>query len=222
MSESIQCQATTQAGTQCKRNAQEGSAYCYTHRNYAAGAETPPAAEPKPKASKAELNEISSELKDLTDKLNEMASKLENRTNYTPPPYSPQALLGLFRENVHRFSPDIQPEVLETLKEGVKDTSPKEWLDPETWKGMWYLLNYSLAAEEDETLMGTFWRKLTSLPGGSLLAELRMAFEGTTKEDLMDLDTWKGAWMVLSYSMQERAEGLRSKFNGEEEEDSAA
>ncbi len=48
--------------------------------------------------------------------------------------------------------------------------------------------------------------------------EVIAAFEGATKEDLLDLDTWKGVWYMLNYSLQFQAEQIKLRLLGEEEE----
>ena len=44
------------------------------------------------------------------------------------------------------------------------------------------------------------------------------SFEGATREDLLDPDTWKGVWYMLNYSLQFQAEQIKHRFLGEEEE----
>ena len=48
--------------------------------------------------------------------------------------------------------------------------------------------------------------------------EILGSFEGATKEDLLDPDTWKGVWYMLNYSLQFQAEQLLQRFGRESEE----
>ena len=48
------------------------------------------------------------------------------------------------------------------------------------------------------------------------------SLEGASKEDLLDLDTWKGMWYMLNYSVQFQAEQLKQRLIGEEAGDDAA
>jgi hypothetical protein len=42
-------------------------------------------------------------------------------------------------------------------------------------------------------------------------------FEGATREDLLDPDTWKGVWYMLNYSLQFQAEQLKERLLAAEE-----
>jgi hypothetical protein len=44
-------------------------------------------------------------------------------------------------------------------------------------------------------------------------------FEGATREDLLDPDTWKGVWYMLNYSLQFQAEQLKERLLAAEERD---
>ena len=48
--------------------------------------------------------------------------------------------------------------------------------------------------------------------------ELMANFEGATKEDLLDPDTWKGVWYMLNYSLQFQAEQMKLRLIGESDE----
>ncbi len=40
-------------------------------------------------------------------------------------------------------------------------------------------------------------------------------FDGATREDLMDMDTWKGVWTMLTYSLQFQMQQLRERVTGQ-------
>ena len=44
--------------------------------------------------------------------------------------------------------------------------------------------------------------------------EILASFEGATKEDLLDPDTWKGVWYMLNYSLQFQAEQMMQRLGG--------
>ncbi|MDQ3247982.1 MAG: hypothetical protein M3Q45_02125, partial [Chloroflexota bacterium] len=124
------CAATTKSGAPCKNKAQTDSNYCYTHRNQAVAATAP--------ASSA-----SAQFNRLIDELNSLAGELRTQLpDYTPPTFSAGALVSLLRENLHRFTPELQVDLARQLKANLEGTSPQDLVDPETWKGLWYVLNY--------------------------------------------------------------------------------
>lgn len=202
--EKKRCLATTRAGTQCKNTAQEGSDYCHLHQAVAATPATP-------QAQTADFDELVSEL-------NEMAAKLQREEpKFNPPPFSPLNLLKLLRENIDRFTPDVQLGLLRELQDSLQGASAKDMLDPATWKGLVYLLGYSLQ-NESATLRSKFNHHLAKVPGGETLVNLQEMLEGSSPKDLLDADTWKGMWYLVNYSLQTQAQDVKRRILGSEEE----
>ena len=138
--EKKRCQATTKAGKPCKNWAQPGSDTCHLH---AAAAVAAPSAAPTA-AEQAEFSQ-------LVRELNELAAKLQSEEpTYTPPPFSPVNLLKLLRQNIDRFTPEAQRTLLREMQNSLQGASPKDLLDPETWKGMWYMINYSVQFQAEQ------------------------------------------------------------------------
>lgn len=151
-----QCEALTKAGSQCRNRALPDSAFCRIHRHTATRAvEATPLADPVAKATADAVtgtmvegaasfddearHELASELDTLIARLQAL------RPDYTPPPFSPQRLVALLEENLRGLAPDIQLGILERLR----GTLNEDLLDPDTWKGMWYMLNYTLEYQAD-------------------------------------------------------------------------
>lgn len=65
--------------------------------------------------------------------------------DYSPPPFSPRSLLQLIEENLGKLSPELQIGILEKLKRTISE----DLFDLDTWKGIWYMLNYSLEYQAD-------------------------------------------------------------------------
>ena len=49
--------------------------------------------------------------------------------------------------------------------------------------------------------------------------EILSTFEGATPEDFLDMDTWKGVWYMMNYSLRFQANQVRQRMLGEEEEE---
>jgi len=64
---------------------------------------------------------------------------------YTPPPYSPESLLQLINRNLSRFSPEVALGLLQKLRSTVGE----DLMDADTWRGIWYMVNYSLESQTD-------------------------------------------------------------------------
>lgn len=200
------CAAQTKAGTPCKNSARPNSNYCYLHQPLNP---TPPPATP--------LNPQREQLEQVMTELNQVAADLQKMMdNYTPPPFTPQGLIALLKENLYRFTPEMRLQIVDDLQKSFEGASTKDFLQPETWKGMWFLLNYSLQNQTDSarTIM---WERLQALPGVNTLNDLQGMFQGATPKDLLNVDTWKGVWFLLNYSLQNQAQQVKKRFLGETE-----
>lgn len=205
--QSPQCQATTRAGSQCKNTARAGSNYCHTHQYMAAAAS---AKAPTPEQE---------EFRKLVEELNQVAADVQKLVDgYSPPPFTPQGMIALLKENLHRFTPEMRLEIVRELQQSFEGASPRDLLDVDTWKGMWFLLNYSLQ-NQTEGLRESVRKQLGRLPGGSTLVDLQQMFEGASPKDLLDIDTWKGMWFLVNYSLQNQAQQVKRRLLGQEDEE---
>ena len=92
-----------------------------------------------------ELNEDELRL-NLINELDHLVERLkEISPEYTPPPFSPQGLMEMIGQNLGRFSPQAALGMLERLRSSLGE----DVFDIDTWKGIWYMLNYSLEYQAD-------------------------------------------------------------------------
>ncbi len=235
--ERMRCQAITKAGTQCKNYARPGSKYCGIHAHLAEEAESQTKAAAtegsKPEADVTEsaaMDEIATDqsaLSTLLHGLTQLAHELQERTPaFVPPAFTPEGLLDLLKSNVERFTPDMHSELLDTLKSNFEGTTPQDLVDPETWKGLWYILNYLAQAQAKSTLEYVSERLsslpgmgyVSNLPGMDTVSALASNLEGASPKDLVDPETWKGLYLVVNYTIQGTARDLKRKLAGDEEE----
>lgn len=191
------CKATTKAGMPCKNMALAGSDYCYTHRGLA-----PKAVDPQVQATIAGVNKLADELK-------------KDSPAYQPPPFSPQALLALLQQNAERLAARVPG--FEELRRNLHGTKPEDLVDPDTWKGLWFILNYTAQAQSKQALE-KIEQGLGALPGGQTLLSLKSGLEGTSPKDLLDLETWKGAWIIANAVVMTQADELKRKVLGGQNE----
>ena len=83
--------------------------------------------------------QLIAELDDLLDRLRAMSPE------YEPPPFSRRRLKALLEESLVQYPKDLQIDVRKRLQTVLDD----EWLDPATWKGVWYMVNYTLQYNAD-------------------------------------------------------------------------
>ncbi|MFO7682796.1 MAG: hypothetical protein R6X34_22385 [Chloroflexota bacterium] len=215
----VRCEAVTKAGSQCKNYAQSGSTYCHAHQELAPG--KPTAAD-----SMGRLEELVGELDELVSDLRTTLVKQEPVKDSSIADY-PLRMLGLIREMAGRFTPDVQLGMLESF-EGM---TVEDAMDLETWKGMAYMLSYSarfqagqarervnksLPEQLQPDTMVRFVKANIDRFAPDVAKELLTSFEGASKEDLLDPDTWKGVWYMLNYSVQFQAAQMKQRLVGEE------
>jgi 1-acyl-sn-glycerol-3-phosphate acyltransferase len=142
------CIALTKTGTPCKNTALEGSNYCWVHQSYTPGEqviEQDRVEASIPVEDLAAVIDTNSQEK-LATELDEMISQVkEIAPDYTPPPFSPKGLMKLLQENIDRFSPPVRLQILERLRSGIGE----DMFDIDTWKGIWYMLNYTVEYQSD-------------------------------------------------------------------------
>jgi 1-acyl-sn-glycerol-3-phosphate acyltransferase len=83
--------------------------------------------------------QLIAELDDLIERLQAM------NPEYEPPPYSRRRLKAVLEESLSQYPKDLQIDVRKRLQTVLND----EWLDPATWKGVWYMINYTLQYNAD-------------------------------------------------------------------------
>lgn len=102
----------------------------------------------EPEASGEDEDAIPNEdmRRQLAEELDKLIARVKSAApGYSPPPFSPRRLLKMIEQNLERFSPDIRVGILEKLRSGVDS----DLFDLDTWKGVWYMINYSLEYQAD-------------------------------------------------------------------------
>lgn len=150
------CSAQTKSGRPCKNYALPNSEFCRIHQpaestapagtpaGEPAGGDGAQAAEPPPAEEPAAPN--AEQRRRLLDELEALVERVRALTpDYVAPPFSPRRLIKLISENLANLTPDMGLGMLEKLRETVGS----DLFDVDTWKGIWYMLNYSLEFQTD-------------------------------------------------------------------------
>lgn len=171
------------------------------------------------------------QLRELVDELNALVAQLnqalDEPAEATPSPYSPAGLLVLLRDSARKLTPEAQRATLQAFEGMTVD----DMLDLDTWKGLAYMFTYStrFQAEQmrdrmNDTINGVvpepvqparLWqagRQAVDKITPDIVKQILGTFEGATREDLLDPDTWKGVFYMLSYSIQFQAEQLKQRL----------
>jgi 1-acyl-sn-glycerol-3-phosphate acyltransferase len=99
--------------------------------------------EPEPEAEEIPQETLRNE---LIGELDELIRRLRSISpGYNPPPFSPRGLLEMIEQNVDKFPPDVVLGLLGKLRKTIGE----DMLDLDTWKGIWYMLNYSVEYQAD-------------------------------------------------------------------------
>jgi 1-acyl-sn-glycerol-3-phosphate acyltransferase len=97
----------------------------------------------EPEAAEPTAEQLQAQLHDEVNRLIERVQ--EASPDYTPPPFSPQRLIALVQQNASRFGVGQVTGLLQQLRGAVNS----DMLDPDTWKAMWYVLNYTVEQQKD-------------------------------------------------------------------------
>jgi len=82
----------------------------------------------------------------LIEELDRLVERLQAaQPGYTPPPFSPYRMVDLVEKNLAHLSPEMGSAIVQRLR----STISQDLLDVDTWKGIWYMLNYSLEYQTD-------------------------------------------------------------------------
>ncbi len=127
-----QCAAITRKRTRCKNTALPDSDFCRLHQLKA-----PDPAPESPSAADMRTQLIE-ELAALADRIRAISP------HYNPPPYSVRGTAKLVSRTL-RSIVGKRPRLLSRLQ----NTVGSDLLDVDTWKGIWYMLNYMLEYQRD-------------------------------------------------------------------------
>lgn len=177
----------------------------------------------EPITEQAEDDRLEALVSELDGLLSELKSTLPDPGSS---PYSPLHLLTMIRENVTALTPDVQTGILESFQGMTVD----DLKDLDTWKGMAYMLNYSARFQANQVkekmneqlpsplkpdTIIDFMKQSIDRFAPELAKGLYNNLQGTSKEDWMDPDTWKGMWTMINYSLRFQAEQMKQKLRGE-------
>lgn len=214
--EKKRCVAQTKAGIPCKNYAMPGSPYCRVHQSpEAAPAETPTAPAAKAPSDAEEIQALLEELNQLADELKRLSP------DYSPPPFSRKKLRKLLKTNLKKLAPKDRLEMLQDLQASFQGTTPRDFLYPETWQGLWYVLNHMIE-EESGPMREKIAERIASLPGGNLALVMKDSMQDTPPKEFLDIETWKGMWYVTKHMLEIEKETLKRKLfgpDGNEEEE---
>jgi 1-acyl-sn-glycerol-3-phosphate acyltransferase len=148
------CAALTHAGAPCQNYPLPGSHTCRAHQPSAersAAEASAPAADgaTAPAAAAASAAEDTTSEAQMREQLIEELNKLIERVkalapDYTPP-FSPKGMLGAFSEDPGNLIPDMGRGLMERLRK----SPAADFLDIETYKGLWFLVNYTVQSQLD-------------------------------------------------------------------------
>ena len=169
--------------------------------------------------------------KALIAEIDELVSELRAAIpNAGAEAYSPMLFLSFIRQSLSKLAPDVQLGILESFDGMTRE----DVMDIETWKGMAYMLSYSArfqASQVKDKMNDTmpvplqpdttinFMKQTIDKFTPEIANNILETFQGATREDLMDLDTWKGVWTMLTYSLQFQMNAVKDKIMENDEDE---
>lgn len=75
------------------------------------------------------------------------ANQLREKMNeQLPKPLQPDSMLNFVKSHIDRFTPEVAKGIMDSLQGATKE----DLMDPETWKGLWYMINYSVQFQAEQ------------------------------------------------------------------------
>jgi 1-acyl-sn-glycerol-3-phosphate acyltransferase len=147
------CAALTRAGVPCKNYPLPGSLYCRAHQpneEQSVAAASAPAtdgsASEATTASAAEGAPPEAQMREqLIEELNKLIERVRALAPDYAPPFSPKGMFGAFNEDVGNLIPEMGRGLVERLRK----SPAADFLDIETYKGLWFLVNYTVQSQLD-------------------------------------------------------------------------
>lgn len=180
----------------------------------------------------AEVESLRAMVDQLNTRVAELQQQADTKSATGEAMYTPTHLLAMVRENVAKLTPEMQLDVLRNFQ----GMSAEDLLDLETWKGLAYMMTYSARFQADQMRgkvsdtinhvvpepiqPGRLWQMGKSgldriTP--EFAKQILSTFQGASREDLLDPNTWKGVWYMITYSLQFQAEQLKQRLTAAEE-----
>lgn len=178
-------------------------------------------------ASDEEAEQLRQMVAELNARVAELQALVDARGGETTG-YTPLRLLTTVRDNVQKLTPDMQIDVLRNFQ----GMTAEDMLDLDTWKGLAYMMTYS-ARFQAEQMRGKVSGAINHVvpepiqPGRlwqmgkagldritpDFAKQILGTFQGASREDLLDPDTWKGVFYMINYSLQFQAEQLKQRLS---------
>ncbi len=121
------CAALTKAGQRCKNRPLANTMFCRVHQDASPGATAAEPAEAAPAEFREEINRL-------------VARVQESAPDYIPPSFSPQGLVRLLEETLGQLGGGAALAFFGRFREYINS----DLLDLDTWKGIWYVVNYTV------------------------------------------------------------------------------
>jgi hypothetical protein len=229
------CAAKTKQGEPCRNYAQQGDAYCRVHKNYAkkmAATESVAVVE-ETAVSPAASDENLARMSQLVDELDMLVTELKGvfvENGRSSAIYTPARLAALLRDSLGKLPIDVQNGVLENFEGMTKE----DLMDPDTWKGLAYMMSYSARFQAEQVvdsvdnrlpermqsrrLFGRV-RARVSRHTPDTVKELFATFEDASLDDFLDPDTWKGLWFMMDYAVRDQLDQVKGRVLGEEDDE---
>lgn len=229
------CAAKTHQGEPCRNYAQHDDLYCRVHENYEeriAVEEAAPVAVAATVTTTASAENLE-RMSQLVDELDVLVTELKGvfvENGRSSAVYSPARLAALLRDSLDKLPIDVQNSVLENF-EGM---SKEDLMDPDTWKGLAYMMSYSARFQAEQVvdsvdnrlpermqsrrLFGRV-RARVSRHTPDMVKELFATFEDASLDDFLDPDTWKGMWFMMDYAIRDQLDQVKGRVLGEEDDE---
>jgi hypothetical protein len=241
-----QCAALTKAGDPCRNQAIEGSIYCHIHGANAgsvqdgigavkaAAAKAPKAAKKTTAKVKAEASkskkataakasaanattskEAEKAAQAVTDEVKRLSDQAKKQGSKSVRSINPTSLAEVLRANIHALAEYVPSDTLREMLLDLETATSAELIDPQTWIGLLSIIMRNTQAETKK-LLERAGEKVSFVPGAEMLFQLGASVV-ESPADLLDMETWKGAAIVLNSAFKANLDAARRALGRESE-----
>lgn len=142
------CIAITRTGERCKNQATAGSEYCHIHRPVpvaTSAVKSSNGGTPADRPATEFQNDVALR-RQLMAEVDALIMRVKALSpEYEPPEFTPRRMVEAIDAQAKNRTPAFALGLMERLRKTIN----KDLLDMETWKGIWYMVNYTVEYQSD-------------------------------------------------------------------------
>jgi uncharacterized Zn finger protein (UPF0148 family) len=203
-------QAVKSAAAKAPKAAKQAAAKAKTQASKAKKATAAKASSAKATTSKAvsaSSKEAEQAAQAVTDEVKRLSDQAKKQGHKAVSSINPSSLAEVLRANIHALAAYVPSDTLREMLLDLETATSADLVDPQTWIGLLSIIMRNTQAETKK-LLERAGEKVSFVPGANMLFQLGASVV-ESPADLLDVETWKGAAVVLNSAFKANLEAAR-------------